>query len=271
MTIKCQNCKKEYPDELKGNYCPECGYLIGQELLHKSFTQSHPVLSHLGLVGLIALMLLPFFVLLGSLVESWKVFWAMPLAIAIIEVIVIGLELRSQTVRSKQPKNSWLKSRRKNLTIAVIVIMAISSSLLLVYLDSAYSWDPKFRIYDEDGDGVEDSVDKYPSDPEHWDDASSTVIVTIENGLEADIYFNLLLVVDSGRLLTARSGTIAEGGYAHETVVLSWRIGDYTTTKCLVQVRGYLHDGETYTPVTNSVVWLDLSPDETAWATLGTW
>ena len=99
MTIKCQNCKKGYPDELKGTYCPECGYLIGQELLHKSFTQSHPVLSHLGLVGLITLMLLPFFVFLGSFVESWKVLWAMPLAVAIIETIIIGLEFRSGNPR----------------------------------------------------------------------------------------------------------------------------------------------------------------------------
>jgi len=32
-------------------------------------------------------------------VESWKVFWAMPLAVAIIETIIIGLEFRSGNPR----------------------------------------------------------------------------------------------------------------------------------------------------------------------------
>ena len=99
MTVKCYNCKEEFSDELKETYCPKCGYLIGSELLQKSFWRTRPVLAHIGIVCLIALMLLPFFVLLGSLVESWKVFWAMPLAVAIIETVVIGLEFRSRSLR----------------------------------------------------------------------------------------------------------------------------------------------------------------------------
>jgi hypothetical protein len=96
MTVKCCNCEKELPDELRGTYCPRCGYPIGSEVQQKSFWRSRPVLAHIGIVCLVALMVLPFFVLLGSLVESWKVFWAMPLAVAIIETVVIGLEFRPE-------------------------------------------------------------------------------------------------------------------------------------------------------------------------------
>ena len=142
--------------------------------------------------------------------------------------------------------------------VSIAVTTVVIASVAYVYTSSEYSWNPSIRDYD--GDGVRNSKDLYPRDPEFWDRASATVTVTIANDYGRDLQYTVLC------LGSTATGTIADGSNVNQTMTVSWAIGKVNTTHANVLVRGFCWDSSSYIDIELPEVPIDLGPG--GWATV---